>query len=50
MGFSSMFGGIATFLAAIVAAAAVYFAVTAIKGRLADRTERQAYRELKKRR
>lgn len=49
MGFSSMFGGIALFLVAIVAAAAVYFVVTAIKGKLADRKEQQAYRDLKKR-
>ena len=40
MGFSAMLGSIGLCVGAIVAAAVIYFVVTAIKGKRAERRER----------
>ena len=42
MELTAMFGSIGLCVAAIVAAAVIYFAVTAIKGKKAERKEREA--------
>ena len=42
MEFTTMLGSIGLCVGAIVAAAAIYFVVTAIKGRRAERKEREA--------
>lgn len=42
MEFSAMLGSICLCVGAIVAAAVIYFAVTAIKGKKAERKEREA--------
>lgn len=42
MEFSAMLGSIGLSVGAIVAAAVIYFAVTAIKGKKAERKEREA--------
>ena len=45
MEFSAMFGSIGLCVGAIVAAAVIYFAVTAIKGKKAERKEREALKQ-----
>lgn len=42
MEFSAMLGSIGLCVGAIIAAAVIYFAVTAIKGKKAERKEREA--------
>ena len=45
MEFSAMLGSIGLCVGAIVAAAVIYFAVTAIKGKKAERKEREALKQ-----
>ena len=45
MEFSAMLGSIGLCVGAIVAAAVIYFAVTAIKGKRAERKEREALKQ-----
>ena len=45
MEFSAMLGSIVLCVGAIVAAAVIYFAVTAIKGKKAERKEREALKQ-----
>lgn len=45
MELTAMFGSIGLCVAAIVAAAVIYFVVTAIKGKKAERKEREALKQ-----
>ena len=45
MEFSAMLGSIGLCVGAIIAAAVIYFAVTAIKGKKAERKEREALKQ-----
>lgn len=45
MDFTAMLGSIGLCLGAIVAAAVIYFVVTAIKGKRAERKEREALKQ-----
>lgn len=45
MEFSAMLGSIGLCMGAIVAAAVIYFVVTAIKGKRAERKEREALKQ-----
>ena len=45
MEFSAMLGSIGLCMGAIIAAAVIYFVVTAIKGKKAERKEREAFKQ-----
>ena len=45
MELTAMFGSIGLCVGAIVAAAVIYFVVTAIKGKRAERKEREAFKQ-----